>query len=125
MSIRIKHVSQGASPSDGTRVLVDRLWPRGRTKASLPLDRWCREIAPSTELRQWFRHDPRKWREFQRRYRRELAADRVVLRALVAIADRGTLTLVFAASDREHNNAVALKAALARRNRPLRPSKQR
>ena len=125
MSVRVKHVSEEASPSDGTRVLVDRLWPRGRTKASLPLDRWCRDIAPSTELRQWFKHDPDKWEEFQRRYRRELTAHAVLVGELVAIAETGTLTLVFAASARAHNNAVALAAALAEQHLPSRSRNKR
>jgi uncharacterized protein YeaO (DUF488 family) len=89
MPVRTKHVSERATESDGTRVLVDRLWPRGRTKASAPLDQWCRESAPSTELRQWFGHDPAKWVEFQRRYRRELAANRTAVSELRALAKAG------------------------------------
>ena len=122
MPIRTKHVSEKATKSDGIRVLVDRLWPRGRTKASVPLDQWCREVAPSTELRQWFGHDPAKWEEFQRRYARELTANRTVVRELRAIAKAGTLTLVFGASDRDHNNAVALAAFLTKPPRSPRRS---
>lgn len=123
MVIRTKHVSEPATAADGTRVLVDRLWPRGRTKASLPIDYWHREIAPSTTLRQWFQHDPDKWVEFQRRYRQELATNQPAMSQLLAFAGRGTLTLVFGASDRKHNNAVALAAMLGRRTRRARSTK--
>lgn len=115
MPFRVKHVSEPAEPADGTRVLVDRLWPRGRTKASLPHDQWLKEIAPSTELRQWFQHDPAKWTEFRRRYARELAGNRAMVARLKALGTRQTVTLLFGASDRDHNNAVALARYLGAR----------
>lgn len=112
MAFRVKHVSEPASPRDGVRVLVDRLWPRGRTKASLPHHQWLREIAPSTALRQWFQHDQAKWTEFQHRYRKELAGHADDVATLRAMGARRTVTLLFGASDRTHNNAVALAAFL-------------
>jgi len=102
---------------DGHRVLVDRVWPRGRTKAQLKLTAWMKELGPSTTLRQWFAHDPRKWTEFKKRYRHELAQpnQRRRLRELLQEARRGKLTLVYGARDELHNQAVVLRDALMRR----------
>jgi uncharacterized protein YeaO (DUF488 family) len=108
--LKTKRIYEPASPTDGYRVLVDRLWPRGVAKDAAHLDEWLREIAPSDELRKWFGHDPTRWPEFARRYRDELAAPDKTgqierLRALTA--DR-TVTLLFAARDEAHNNAVVI-----------------
>jgi|SRR5215472_4294410 len=100
----------------GYRVLVDRVWPRGRSKRQLELDAWLKDVAPSTALRKWFAHDVRRWPEFKRRYRRELATaeQRVRLRELATIAKRKKLTLVYGAKDELHNQAVVLREALSR-----------
>jgi uncharacterized protein YeaO (DUF488 family) len=114
VSVRIKRAYEAPSAGDGYRVLIDRLWPRGRRKADLRLDAWSKDLAPSRELRIWFDHDPARWQEFRRRYRRELRRDssRELLRDLARRAKRGRVTLVFAAKDVEHNDAVALKAII-------------
>ena len=105
--ILLKRAYDPASPKDGRRFLVERLWPRGITKAGLPLDGWLKDVAPSTELRKWFSHDPAKWNEFQRRYRAELKEKPHLWEELLDAARRGTLTLIFSSHDTEHNNAVA------------------
>lgn len=110
--IQTKRVYEPAAESDGQRFLVERLWPRGVRKTALPLTGWCREAAPSHELRKWFSHDPAKWREFQRRYRAELDRQPACWQPLLTAAEGGHLTLLFSAHDLEHNNAVALKAYL-------------
>jgi uncharacterized protein YeaO (DUF488 family) len=107
--ILLKRAYDPASPKDGRRVLVERLWPRGIKKAALPLDGWLKDVAPSTELRKWFSHDPAKWNEFQRRYRAELKQKPHLWKELMDAARKGTLTLVFSSHDTEHNNAVVLK----------------
>lgn len=93
----------------GYRVLVDRLWPRGIKKENLPLDEWLKEVAPSTELRQWFNHEVDKWPEFQIRFRKELKPHEAQLRSLLQQAGKQPLVLVFAAKDSEHNNAVVIR----------------
>lgn len=105
--IRIKRVYEEPRSSDGVRILVDRLWPRGLTKARAKVDQWRKELAPSTELRKWFAHDPEKWKEFRARYKRELADKRDVLNELAQ--HKGTITLLYAARDEQHNEAVVLK----------------
>lgn len=108
--IECKRVYDGVSPEVGTRVLVDRLWPRGISKEEAALDAWLKEIAPSNELRSWFGHDPDKWEEFCRRYHGELDEKRELVDTLLEKeAEADVLVLVYAAKDREHNNAVALK----------------
>lgn len=104
-------------PNDGHRVLVDRVWPRGRTKAELRLDDWARDLGPSTGLRKWFGHDPVRWTEFQTRYRAELAdpGRAHTLDALAAIARIGRVTIVYGARDREHNQARVIADEIARR----------
>jgi uncharacterized protein YeaO (DUF488 family) len=116
VSVRIKRAYEAPSAGDGYRVLIDRLWPRGRRKADLRLDAWSKELAPSRELRTWFDHDPARWQEFRRRYRRELRQDsaRELLRDLARRAKRGRVTLVFGAKDVEHNDAAALKTIIER-----------
>jgi uncharacterized protein YeaO (DUF488 family) len=105
-------VYEKASPSDGYRVLVDRLWPRGLSKEEARIDAWLKEIAPSTRLRQWFGHDPSKWSEFKKRYFRELDGRTELVASLAERAKTQTVTLVFAAKDERHNNAQALKEYL-------------
>jgi uncharacterized protein YeaO (DUF488 family) len=110
--IRLKRVYEPARSSDGTRYLVERLWPRGMKKATLRIDAWLKEVAPSTTLRRWFNHDLKKWKEFQRRYRRELDANLETVRPILSALHRGTVTLVYSSHDETHNNAVALKEYL-------------
>ena len=115
MSIELKRAYDRAAESDGYRVLVDRIWPRGVAKDDLRVDAWLKDLAPSAGLRKWFRHDPAKWDEFKKRYARELEQRSDALEQLVARARAGRVTLVFGAKDTEHNNAVALKEYLERR----------
>jgi uncharacterized protein YeaO (DUF488 family) len=110
--IRIKRAYAPAAKADGTRVLVDRLWPRGVTKDALAIERWVKEIGPSTALRQWFGHDPERWDEFRRRYAAELTQQKPLLGELRDLARGGTLTLIYGARDEAHNDAVVLRAAL-------------
>jgi uncharacterized protein YeaO (DUF488 family) len=112
MNIRIKRAYEKLSRSDGRRVLVDRIWPRGITKEKGGIDRWMKEIAPSTGLRKWFGHDPARWTEFKKRYAKELAGQEDLVDELRRMAREKTLTLVFGARDEEHNNAVALREYL-------------
>ncbi len=107
--LTIKRAYQPAGASDGTRVLVDALWPRGVSRERLGIDLWCREIAPSPALRRWFGHDPARWERFRERYAEELAERADVIDRLRRLTDDGTVTLVYAARDETHNNAVALK----------------
>jgi uncharacterized protein YeaO (DUF488 family) len=107
MTISIKRAYEPPAKSDGLRVLVDRLWPRGVTKAKAGIDLWLKDLAPSTELRKWFGHDPGKWAEFQERYRAELK-DNPALAELRTHAHRGHVTLVYSAKDELHNDAVVL-----------------
>jgi uncharacterized protein YeaO (DUF488 family) len=113
LDIRLKRAYEPASANDGTRVLVDRLWPRGVRKADAAIDRWLKDIAPSTELRKWFRHDPDRWSEFQRRYRAELSHHAELLNELHSRAQDGPITLIYAASDGAHNEAIVLRDVLA------------
>ncbi len=119
MPVQTKRVYDSPSAADGFRVLVDRIWPRGIGKNELAADAWERELAPSTLLRKWFGHEPAKWPEFQRRYREELAADAsaLVLDALTERAREGMLTLLFAAADRERNQAIVLRQLIEERIR--------
>ncbi len=110
--LNVKRVYEKPSREDGIRVLVDRLWPRGLTKADAKIDIWLKEISPSDALRKWFNHDPAKWVEFKRRYSAELKGKKNLLDTLREEARRGTVTLVFGAKDEKHNNAVALAALI-------------
>ncbi|MBT1073751.1 DUF488 domain-containing protein [Geobacter grbiciae] len=110
--LRIKRIYDPPAPEDGTRVLVDRLWPRGISKDEARIDEWLKEIAPSDNLRKWFGHDPARWEEFRERFRRELEAKAEILDHLRTLTEKGTVTLLFAAKDVEHNNAVVLKEML-------------
>lgn len=110
--VRIKRAYDAPAPGDGTRVLVDRLWPRGVKKADADIARWLKEIAPSSELRKWFGHDPQRWEEFRRRYRTELATQRELVAELRDLARKGPLTLIYSAHDAAHNQAVVLRETL-------------
>lgn len=122
--IKLKRAYDTPSPTDGERLLVERLWPRGVSKKKLNLDGWIREVAPTTELRRWFGHDPAKWPQFRTRYFRELDSRPESWRPIVSLARRRTVTLVYSSHDEQHNNAVALREYLQgkarRRARPLR-----
>lgn len=113
--IRLKRAYEPSAATDGRRVLVERLWPRGVSKARLQLDEWAKDAAPSPELRRWFGHMPRRWPEFRRRYFAELRAHPEPWQALLRAARRGRITFLYAAHDVAHNGAVALKAFLERR----------
>ncbi len=109
MSIRVKRIYEAPEEGDGFRALVDHLWPRGLKKEDARIDRWFKEIAPTSDLRKWFGHDPEKWEEFRRRYFAELDADPAAVDELIKIASKRTVTLLYAAKNEEFNNAVALK----------------
>jgi uncharacterized protein YeaO (DUF488 family) len=122
-NVRLKRAYEPKAPSDGTRILIDRLWPRGVSKAAAAVDLWIKEIAPSTELRKWFGHDPARWDEFRRRFAGELREHGKELRDLRNRARRGPVTLVYSAHDEAHNDAVVLRNVLLGRwprwsNRP-------
>ena len=112
VSVRLKRAYEPPAPTDGYRVLIDRLWPRGVARADARLDEWARELAPSTELRRWFGHDPARFEEFRQRYLQELSAQEDKLRELRERAREKTLTLVYGARDTEHNDAVVLAELL-------------
>ncbi len=118
--IRLKRVYEAAEAADGTRYLVERLWPRGMRKEALPLDGWLKDVAPSDALRRWFGHDPARWQEFQRRYAAELDAGPETWRPILAADRHGTVTLLYSAHDTEHNNAAALQAYLEAYRRGVR-----
>jgi uncharacterized protein YeaO (DUF488 family) len=122
--LKLKRAYDPVSPTDGTRYLVERLWPRGVSKERLHVTAWLKEVAPSTELRQWFNHEPEKWDRFRTRYFRELDSRPESWRPILAAARRGVVTLVYSSHDEEHNNAVALKEYLrAQRRQPSRRSR--
>ena len=112
--VKLKRAYEEPSPDDGRRILVDRLWPRGIKKTEANLAAWLKDLAPSNDLRRWFHHNPGRWEEFHRRYVQELAAPEktTLLQDLVTQARQGTVTLVYAARDRDHNNAVVMKTLL-------------
>lgn len=112
MKLRIKRAYEPASPEDGSRFLVDRLWPRGVRKEALTLSAWLKEVAPSNELRRWFGHDPARWAEFHRRYWTELEANEAALQPLRDALSHGVVTLVYSAHDEAHNQAVVLSEYL-------------
>jgi len=113
--IKRKRAYEPASRTDGKRFLVERLWPRGVNKASLPLAGWLKDVAPSTELRKWFHHDPAKWNEFRRRYFVELNDHAETVQQLLQAARQGTITLIYSSHDEQHNNAAALQEYLGAR----------
>jgi uncharacterized protein YeaO (DUF488 family) len=112
--IQIKRVYEPYEAKDGKRILIDRLWPRGLSKDKAKVDVWLKGIAPSTELRQWFGHDPAKWQEFQKRYKQELDKNTTDIDELRKRLKDGSSTLVYSAKDKKHNDAVALKAYLGK-----------
>ena len=114
MDVRLKRAYDPAASADGYRLLIDRLWPRGISREHARLDEWEKELAPSTELRQWFGHDPSRFAEFRRRYINELRRERPRLTELRRRARQRTLTLVYSAHDTEHNDAVVLADVLRR-----------
>jgi uncharacterized protein YeaO (DUF488 family) len=111
--VKLKRVYDHPSPDDGKRILVDRLWPRGLKKDDARIDEWLKEIAPSNELRTWFGHDPSKWKEFKNRYIRELKTKPELVKRLRQEAKKNTVTLLFAAKDTKHDNAVVLQEVLS------------
>ncbi|HEY1299205.1 MAG TPA: DUF488 domain-containing protein [Stellaceae bacterium] len=112
-NIGLKRAYEAPDAEDGMRILVDRLWPRGVKKADAAIDRWMKELAPSSELRRWFGHQPERWSEFRRRYRAELERHPDLVAELRGLARRQRVTLVFGAKDEAHNDAVVLKEFLA------------
>ena len=110
--IKLKRAYEKPSRDDGERILVERLWPRGLTKSQAKVDLWLKDVAPSTELRKWFGHDPDKWDEFSRRYQKELSGKEDLIKLLKRKAKAGTITLIYAARDEEHNGALVLKQFL-------------
>ena len=110
--VLLKRAYVPAEPSDGLRILVDRLWPRGVSKQKAALDEWMKDLAPSTELRQWFGHEPSRWTEFQKRYRVELRQHEAELAQLRALAKKHVITLIYGARDQAHNEAVVLQQVL-------------
>ena len=111
-NIKLKRAYDPPSREDGTRILVDRLWPRGISREKAALDQWMKEIAPSTELRKWFHHDPKRWTEFRHRYAEELRQHPDLVAELRSLAREGTVTLVYAAHDETHNDAIVLRDVL-------------
>jgi uncharacterized protein YeaO (DUF488 family) len=114
MNVRLKRAHEPAASADGYRVLIDRLWPRGISRERARLDAWEKELSPSTKLRRWFGHEPKRFKEFRRRYIEELRGQRPRLTALRRRARYGTVTLVYSARDTEHNDAVVLAEVLRR-----------
>jgi uncharacterized protein YeaO (DUF488 family) len=110
--IKLKRAYEEPSQADGLRILVERLWPRGFTKERASIDLWLKEVAPSTELRKWFGHDPKRWKEFRERYLAELKEKKDPIDLLQGRAKQGTVSLIYAAKDAEHNGAVVLKGFL-------------
>lgn len=110
--IQIKRVRDPFAESDGVRFLVERLWPRGVKKVNLQIDAWLKDVAPSTELRKWFNHDPARWKEFQKRYFAELKKNPEAWQPILNAKKKATVTLLFSSHDAEHNNVVALKSFL-------------
>lgn len=117
-NIKLKRAYEPVDPEDGTRILVDRLWPRGVSKVEAALDQWMKEIAPSTELRKWFGHDPGRWKEFCRRYSAELKQNSELLSNLRSLARQGPVTLVYSAHDEVHNDAIVLRDVILGRPVP-------
>ena len=115
VNVKLKRAYESPGSRDGTRILIDRLWPRGVSKADAALDQWMKDIAPSTELRKWFGHDPARWEEFRRRYAEELQQNAELLSELRSLARQGPLTLVYSAHDEVHNDAIVLKDQLLER----------
>jgi uncharacterized protein YeaO (DUF488 family) len=125
MNVFVKRIYEPVAQSDGYRVLVDRLWPRGVIKANAKLDVWIKDIGPSTALRKWFGHDPERWDEFQSRYHAELREKTALLETITQQAKLGPVTLLYSATDEQHNQAVALRSFLMKRPAKTRSTEQR
>lgn len=110
MTVKIKRVYDESESSDGKRILVERLWPRGIKKEELKMDLWLKNVAPSTELRKWFSHDVEKWNEFQTKYRQELKLNSTEYQPILDASKKGNVTLLFSSKDTQHNNAVVLQS---------------
>ena len=110
--IKIKRIYEDADNKDGTRILIDRLWPRGVKKENAKIDLWLKDIAPSTDLRKWFNHEPEKWTEFRKRYHQELNLKKELVQSLLDDAQKNDVTLLYAAKDKKFNHAVVLKEYL-------------
>ena len=123
--INLKRAYDPANSADGTRLLIERLWPRGVKKTSLKIKNWIKDVGPSTELRKWFSHDPAKWDEFRSRYFDELKASPAAWQPIIEAARHGTVTLIYSSHDTEHNNAVALQEFLQRHTHEKTPAHQR
>lgn len=116
--LRIKRVYESSDEADGTRILVDRVWPRGLTKERAAVDVWLKEIAPSPALRKWFGHDPQRWQEFRSRYRAELDLNTAVVGQLLDLMTKGKVTLLYGAHDVSHNHAIVLSEYMDELSRP-------
>jgi uncharacterized protein YeaO (DUF488 family) len=114
-NVRLKRAYEPPAADDGTRILIDRLWPRGITKERAAIDQWLKDISPSTELRKWFGHDPARWDEFRRRYAQEVHKNSDFLDQLRSLARQGAITLVYSADDEKHNDAVELRELILKR----------
>ena len=123
MNIKIKRVYEHPEQDDGMRILVDRLWPRGLTKKKASLDLWLKDIAPSTELRKWFAHDPDKWKRFRGRYQTEIRNNHDLIKVLKQKAREGTITLIYGARDQKHNEALVLKQFLEKSEQDAAPTR--
>jgi len=108
-NVKLKRAYEPPTADDGTRILIDRLWPRGVTKERAAIDQWMKDISPSTELRKWFGHDPARWDEFRRRYAKEVHQHAELLDQLRSLAREGPITLVYSARDEKHNDAIELR----------------
>ena len=124
MNIKIKRVYEQPDKDDGVRILVDRLWPRGLTKDKASLDLWLKEIAPSTELRKWFGHDPDKWKSFRGRYETEIRHKDDLVKVLKQKIKEGTITLIYGARDEKHNEALVLKQFLEKSEQGAAPTRR-
>jgi uncharacterized protein YeaO (DUF488 family) len=113
-NVNLKRAYEPPAPDDGTRILIDRLWPRGISKERAAIDQWMKDISPSTELRKWFGHDPARWNEFRRRYAQEVHKNSDLLDHLRSLARQGPITLVYSAHDEKHNDAVELRELILR-----------
>lgn len=114
-NVKLKRAYEPAAVDDGTRILIDRLWPRGISKERAAIDQWMKDIAPSTQLRKWFGHDPARWDEFRRRYAKEVRQHADLLEQLRVLARQGQITLVYSAHDEKHNDAVELRELILRK----------
>ena len=123
--IKLKRVYEPVASDDGARFLVERLWPRGMKKTEVKMQAWLKDVAPSSGLRKWFGHDPKKWNEFRERYFRELRANPDAVEFIVTAAKQGMVTLLYSSHDTDHNNAVALRDYIEGQSKKGRPRHKR